>query len=362
MLTPADAGLKPLDIWADCYRPANAKQRLDRIRSIAPRFKREFVQGQAALAVRTLPTSLAPYPVTYAFNRVCKLRYPYLVFQNRCVVVQFYQNGIPKILLFNPTIPARSAAAPFFARLAGKLPFEQTFRKLVMESKPVPEQLRLLGIRPDEVDYVAFDHQHVQDLRPFLGTPDEPPLYPNAAYLVQRQDWEASVALHPLQQSWWIRDSAERVGTGRLVLLDGDYQLGDGCAILATPGHTYGNQTLLFRAPQTGCYTVSENGVCMDSYAPRHSSIRGLAEHARTTGEEVILNANTLENSLDQYNSMIKEQLCADAYGPDPRFVQHFSSSELIHTPIAPGLRPTRSISAVNEGALLQAKVPSPTS
>jgi hypothetical protein len=58
---------------------------------------------------------------------------------------------------------------------------------------------------------------------------------------------------------------------------------------------------------------------------------------------------------------MIKEQLCADAYGPDPRFVQHFSSSELIHAPIAPGLRPTHSISAVNEGALLQAKVPSPT-
>lgn len=354
MLTPLQAGLKPLEIWADAYKLANAKQRLDRIRSIAPQFKRDFVAERPAIAVRTLKTSLAPYPVTYAFSRACKLPYPFLLFQNRCMVVQFYQGGAPKILLFNPTIPDRSAAAPFFARLAGKLPFEKVVRQYVMEAKPIPEQLLPLGIRAEDVDYVAFDHQHVQDLRPFLGTQSENPLYPNARYLVQRNDWEASVDLHPMQDSWWIRDSADHVDTARLVLLDGDYQLGEGCAMLATPGHTYGNQTLLFRAQHTGCYTVSENGVCVDSYSPEHSRIRGLAEHARTTGEEVILNGNTLENSLDQYNSMVKEKLCADVCAKDPRFVQHFSSSEMVHAPIAPGLKPTYSIREVNEGALLR--------
>ena len=49
---------------------------------------------------------------------------------------------------------------------------------------------------------------------------------------------------------------------------------------------------------------------------------------------------------------MVKERLLADPYGPDPRFVQHFSSSELLHSALAPGLRPTRSITAVNEGQL----------
>jgi hypothetical protein len=89
----------------------------------------------------------------------------------------------------------------------------------------------------------------------------------------------------------------------------------------------------------------------MDAYAPSHSTIPGIAAHARRSGDEVVLNGNTLENALDQYNSMIKEKLLADAFAGDGRFVNHFSSSEVIHTPIAPGLRPTHSIGAVNEGS-----------
>ncbi len=351
-ISPQDAGLTPLEIWKECHLPTNAAQRLARVREIAPRFKAEFVKGRPALAVRTLPTSIAPYPVTFAFNRASKLRYPFLLFQNRAMLVQFYQNGVPKLLLFNPTIPDRSAAAPFFANLAGKLPFSDTIRNLLLESPPLPEQLRRIGVRPEDVDYVAFDHQHVQDMRPFLGTDENPPLYPNAKFLVQRADYESSLHQHPLQQPWFVPDAGKGVRTDNLVLLDGDVQLGDGCALIFTPGHTWGNMSLLFRAPESGCYTVSENGVCMDAYSPEASRIPGLAAYAQATGHEVIMNANTLEGSLDQYNSMVKEKLLADPYAPDPRFVQHFSSSELIHSPIAPGLRPTHSIREVNEGVL----------
>jgi hypothetical protein len=191
---------------------------------------------------------------------------------------------------------------------------------------------------------------HVQDLRPYLGTATEAALYPRASFLIQRADWEATCHQHPLQQRWFVPDGAKNVLTERLVVLDGDVRLGEGCALLFTPGHTWGNQSLLFRAPQSGCYTVSENGVCMDAYAPEHSRIRGLKDHVRVTGDEVILNGNTLEGTLDQYNSMVKEKLLADRYIKDECFVQHFSSSELVHSPIAPGLKPTHSITEVNEG------------
>lgn len=353
MLNANDAGLKSISLWDETYAPRNAMARLESIRKIAPQYKEQFLRDRPLIAVRTLPVSRAPYPVSYAFNRACKLPYPFLVFYNRCLAVQFYQDGVPKLLLMNPTIPERSAHAPFFERLSAKLPFKDTIRGL-LEANPIPDQLAAHGIHVNDVDYVAFDHQHTQDMRPFLGTSSIPKMYPNAKLLLMRDDWEAAAKLHPMQNTWFIRDSVEGVNTDSVVLLDGDTQLGEGCALLFTPGHTYGNQSLFIQAPQTGCYTVSENGICMDSYAPEASEIRGLSSYAALTGEEVILNANTLENSLDQYNSMIKEKLLADRYPKDPRFVQHFSSSELLHAPVAPGLRPTYSIGAVDEGEFVR--------
>ena len=44
---------------------------------------------------------------------------------------------------------------------------------------------------------------------------------------------------------------------------------------------------------------------------------------------EVILNSNTLEDSLDQYDSMVKEKALADPSGADPRWMMILPSSEL---------------------------------
>mgnify|MGYP000328697944 CR=1 FL=1 len=349
-MTARDAGLLPLDHFRDAHLPVSHSVRLERLRSLAPQFKKEFVARKPVIAVRTLDVSMAPYQVSYAFNRACRLPYPFLVFQNRSLLVQFHQRGARKLLLLNPTIPLRSAEAPYFKDLQQKLPFAETIRDRLLLSTPVDLQLRNHGFTPQDVDYVAFDHQHVQDLRPYLGAPGTARVYPNAKYLVQTPDFEASVNPHPMQKHWFIPGGGDGVQTDNLVLLQGDVELGDGCVLLYTPGHTWGNQSLFFRAPDTGCYTVSENGVCMDAYTPEHSTIPGLAAHARHTGEEVILNANTLEGSLDQYNSMVKEKLLADPYARDGRFVQHFSSSELVHSPLAPGLRATHAIRRVDEG------------
>jgi len=358
-LSAEAAGLTKLSDWDDAHAPTSPSRRLERIRALAPAFKQDFLRPGPAVAVRTLPVARAPYLVSYAFNRACTLPFKYLLFQNRALLVQFRQRGELKNLLFNPTIPERSATAPFFAQVAKRFHMPAAVqRAIVREGPPLPEQLAACGVPAERIDYLAFDHQHVQDLRPYLGTASQPSMYPNAKVLVQRADWEASVQPHPLQKTWWVPNSAEGVLTGNLVVLDGDHQLGDGVAMLYTPGHTWGNQSLFFRAPDSGCYTVSENGICMDAYAPLHSKIPGLAAHARASGEEVILNGNTLEGALDQYNSMVKERLLADAFKADPNFVQHYSSSELLHSAMAPGLRPTRSIGEVNEGVLVTAAQP----
>jgi hypothetical protein len=46
-------------------------------------------------------------------------------------------------------------------------------------------------------------------------------------------------------------------------------------------------------------------------------------------GREVILNSNTLEDSIDQYDSMIKEKALADPNPRDRRFLNVFPSSEM---------------------------------
>jgi hypothetical protein len=43
----------------------------------------------------------------------------------------------------------------------------------------------------------------------------------------------------------------------------------------------------------------------------------------------VILNSNTLEDSIDQYDSMVKEKALADPNRADPRWMNVFPSSEL---------------------------------
>ncbi|MFD4247038.1 hypothetical protein ACFWP3_36445 [Streptomyces sp. NPDC058525] len=46
-------------------------------------------------------------------------------------------------------------------------------------------------------------------------------------------------------------------------------------------------------------------------------------------GREICPNANTLEDSLDQYDSMVKEKILADPCKRDPRWLQILPSTEL---------------------------------
>jgi hypothetical protein len=113
-----------------------------------------------------------------------------------------------------------------------------------------------------------------------------------------------------------------------LVLVDGDVELGVGVALMWTPGHTDGNQSLCLSTPE-GVWVSSENGVAADSWQPHLSQIPGVRKWAEFFGREVVMNANTLEDSVDQYDSMIKEKALADANRRDPRWLNVFPSSEL---------------------------------
>ena len=64
----------------------------------------------------------------------------------------------------------------------------------------------------------------------------------------------------------------------------------------------------------------------------------------------MILNSNTLEDSIDQYDSMIKEKALADPNPRDPRFLNVFPSSEMASWKRQWPVVPTFSYGGINYG------------
>jgi glyoxylase-like metal-dependent hydrolase (beta-lactamase superfamily II) len=350
--------MDPITDLDGAWATTGSGARLRAVRVAAERLRDRFAAGPRAVAVRTLPIVVAPYPTKYAFFGGAISPAPYVLLTHRCVLVQFFENGELKTLLFNPTDVAGARSTPFFARLAERVP-ERLRRILGRELEPLTAQLESHGLLPEDVDYVAHDHLHVQDLRPILGTDDGrfASRFPNATVLVAGAEWDDMDDLHPLQRAWFVRDAKLGVKTERLVRTSGDWMIGDGVMLLRTPGHTSGNQTL-FVNTDSGVWGISENGTCVDNWSPMDSNIGGLRSLCRRQDLDVVLNANTPERGADQYTSMVLERTIVDRVRRAPAFVQMFSSSEVTPSALSPGLKPTILHRAVTHGELVPPRPP----
>jgi hypothetical protein len=326
-------------------------ERLRAVRAAARAVRERFLVEPHVQAVRTLPLSRLPYPTRFAFQGAAFTPAPFVQMEHRCLLIQFRREGALRTLLFNPSDVTANRATPFFAdfiRAAGPLePF------LARPSRPLEAQLVDLGLTAEDIDYVAFDHFHTQDLRPLLGTVDGAlmPRFPRAVLLAPRSEWSDWDALHPMQRAWYVRDGKLNVRQDRIRFLDESLHLGDGVVLLRTPGHTSGNQTLLVRA-HDGIWGCSENGTSSDNWSPHASRLSGVARFARKYQLEVVINSNTPELGAAQYTSMIAERTIVDPVAEAPEFVRMFPSSEVTPGLWAPGASPTWRHHAVTDGVL----------
>lgn len=328
--------------------------RLADMRARGEAFARRFRADGPVRAVRTIDLLPFPYPVAFAFWRAPPTRAKYLLMRNRCCLVEFDDwSGTPRTLLVNPTEADLSARAGFFEQARRELlPFVP--RELLARADgPATLLRRRLGVDPAKIDYVTFDHLHVQDLRRGLaGEGKRPPLYPRARLLVNRRELETLAAIHPLQRPWWIEGALDGVPAERIVALAGSAWLGPGLALVWTPGHTLGNHSIVVHAAGRGVFAISENGVCPESYEPRASGLRSLREHAKAYGAEVVLNGNALESSMSQYTSMVLEKAIADRGDAGGEIPNIYCSSPFVRSPLAWGIGPRYTVAPIDVGAL----------
>ena len=135
------------------------------LREAGGAFRRRFSEQGEVRAIRTVDLVSAAYPVAYAFHGAARAVNPYLNILNRLVVIQFEDfAGAARTLVWEPTIPEGSAEAPFYAQLlAASARGGQPFAKI--EFNTLQSALASVGLRRDDVDYLSFDHLHVQDVR-----------------------------------------------------------------------------------------------------------------------------------------------------------------------------------------------------
>jgi glyoxylase-like metal-dependent hydrolase (beta-lactamase superfamily II) len=120
------------------------------------------------------------------------------------------------------------------------------FAGLRPASEPFDEQLRALGIEPDEVERVVMTHLHVDHTSGMR-------LLPRAEFVCSREEWTAATGPRAVAKGY-VGHHLPPASRMRLVDLDDPYGpfgasldlLGDGSIrLLGTPGHTRGHMSVL---------------------------------------------------------------------------------------------------------------------
>ncbi len=342
----------PITHFDGCRKAAGQQARVEDTRSAAESFRQDFLKGRCVRYFESFDLITVPYPSRYGLrNAFSRERFvEFLHLRNRMFVVQFDTDDGLKTLLVSPSDYEHNIETPFFRRLADATPDLLT-NLIIKRHGTVTGILESIGLAPEDIDYLTYDHLHTQECRRWLGSDEHEAVFPNAKLLVHWREWESARDLNPYQADWYCPDGTRGIPEHKVHCFDGSIALGDGIALVHTPGHTEGNHSIVAHTAE-GLWVTSENGISVDAYAPQLSAAAGVADYARTLGTEVIINGNTLENSIDQYISMVQEKTIAGPSQRDARFPNMFPSSEMTPFWAFPGARPAFYVGHARHGEL----------
>jgi glyoxylase-like metal-dependent hydrolase (beta-lactamase superfamily II) len=115
-----------------------------------------------------------------------------------------------------------------------------------------------LGVRPDEIDVVINTHLHADHCGWNTRYSDGilAPTFPNAEYIVAREEWEAAIAPNERTRATYLEENLLPVeAAGRLRLFEGETRVTDEITLLPAPGHSAGHAVVaLASAGETAVY------------------------------------------------------------------------------------------------------------
>jgi hypothetical protein len=353
MSQPPDNIIKPIPHFQQARTYSDGHIRLEEMRKTAIAFRSDMLAKPQVKFYRSMELIRVPYPSKYAFLNCNIIPMPFIHILNRLFVVQVETSAGLKTILLSPSDTEANAETPYFRKITDKAgPAKGLLKKFIApQINSVESCLQQLGLKPENIDYISYDHLHTQDIRKWLGDNKQAGLFPNAKLLVMKDEWQAAKNLMAPQFDWYCPNGLADVPEDRIIQLEGDVMIGEGLALIRTPGHTVGNHSFVAHTPE-GLKVTSENGVGPYCYAPEHSRIPGLKKYAKQTGMEVILNGNTLEGGLDQYISMVVEKTIAGPHPRYPNFPNMANSSELTGYWGFPGYKPTVTYGDLHFGEL----------
>jgi glyoxylase-like metal-dependent hydrolase (beta-lactamase superfamily II) len=114
------------------------------------------------------------------------------------------------------------------------------------------EALRAVGEDPASIDYVVLTHLHYDHAGGMLDA-DRRPTFPNARYVVQRDEAEAAHGDELRMQGIMEVDQLDAVrAAGQLAEVNGEVEVMSGVRVLRTGGHTRGSQAVLIGVDRPG--------------------------------------------------------------------------------------------------------------
>ena len=112
--------------------------------------------------------------------------------------------------------------------------------------------LLAVGEDPASIDFVVVSHLHYDHAGGMLG-PDGGPAFPNARYVVQREEAEAAHGDELRLQGIMEVEQLDTIrAAGQLAEVSGEVELVEGVRVLRTGGHTRGSQAVLIGSERGG--------------------------------------------------------------------------------------------------------------
>lgn len=141
------ATVRPIPEFSGVHDIWPRGRRLDAVRAAALSYRERFLRQGQVKAVKSFDIAAAPYPAQYAFQNYSVNLNPFISIINRMFVIQFEGfDGELKTLVWEPTVAAGSAEAPFYGQLqrfSRRLGLESLFVKYYNDPDQVLPRLGL---------------------------------------------------------------------------------------------------------------------------------------------------------------------------------------------------------------------------